>query len=308
MRHFSNGEINLHSLVIDIDKNLIESGYQPFQRPLQACSEIAKKLGISFSIGQKEDDFVCAIQDIYKNLYRPKDLHCPPLHIGTFMFLDTFLPIQIPLIYGTPKIDPVKCLREVPENILRWIFSDKASANTFFDQWIDLSDFTYGLHDVESTQKIHSQAIEYWHLAKQQLEGSSATLHGSIDKYTVIQNSAIATELLMKGAMLAQGEPEKKVRKYQHNLPELSMDLCKTFPNLDHHRIKGVVKGIPSLVERRYEAKKYTRTEIGTLLMNTQFIAGEILRQFSGRNVRNSLTTQSDQNAEIQHRYYPIIT
>ncbi len=40
------GMINIEDLVIEADNELIKEGYEPFQRPLNACSKIGKRLGL----------------------------------------------------------------------------------------------------------------------------------------------------------------------------------------------------------------------------------------------------------------------
>jgi hypothetical protein len=44
-------DLDLDSLVMEVDDELIQEGSQPFQRPLHACSRIADRIGISFTIG-----------------------------------------------------------------------------------------------------------------------------------------------------------------------------------------------------------------------------------------------------------------
>ncbi|MEQ8694468.1 MAG: hypothetical protein RIC85_03970 [Gammaproteobacteria bacterium] len=303
--YIGDGAINLQALVMETDTILIEEGVEPHQRPLQACARIADKLGTSFRIGDRKDEFVEAVHYIYESLYRQDDLFMPPMHIGIVMFRDIFLPLKIPVIYGQVEVDPIKSLDGVPENTIKWIFKSDDTASTFTDQWLDLFDFVYGLDDVSKLESHTSQAIEFWQLAKQQLEGAAATLLGSIDKYTVIQNSIIAIELLLKGALLAQGEPEASLKKYGHKMVRLVSRACELMPDADHVRLKLVVGRTPPLVERRYQAKVYKRTEIGQILMDAQFVAGEVLRQFSGRNVRATLTVKSVEGRDYNERFYP---
>ena len=123
------------------------------------------------------------------------------MHIGAFVFRDIFLPLRVLIGYGRAEINPMQGMRDVPENVLKWVFHKNETGNTLYDQWIDLYDFVYGLDDVSKLKNCSEQAIEWWLLAKQQLEGASATLLGSIDKYTIIQNSIIAMELFLKGAL-----------------------------------------------------------------------------------------------------------
>jgi hypothetical protein len=141
-------DLDLDSLVVEVDDELLQEGFQPFQRPLNACSRIADRIGISFTIGRGEDDFVEAVHKIYEKLYRASDLHMPPMHIGTFMFRDVFLPLRVFMIYGKVRLSPMQGMYDVPENVLKWVFHKGETGQTFYDQWIDLYDFVYGLDDI----------------------------------------------------------------------------------------------------------------------------------------------------------------
>jgi hypothetical protein len=232
------GAIDLQILVVEMDTLLINEGYEPYQRPLEACARIADKLGVPFVINGQNSDLVEAVHFVYESLYSRQNFFMPPMHIGTVMFRDIFLPLRIPIIYGRCVIDPIKSLHDVPENTIRWIFQSDEAACTLIDQWIDLFDFVYGLSDLSKLQKHSSQAIEFWQLAKQQLEGAAATLLGPIDKYTVIQNSIIAMELLVKGVLLVQGETEASIKKYGHNMGILVDKACEFMPHADCDRLK----------------------------------------------------------------------
>jgi hypothetical protein len=69
-----------------------------------------------------------------------------------------------------------------------------------------------------------------------------------------------------------------------------------------------VVKQFPDYVESRYEAKDFSRLDLGKFLMNTQFIGGEILRQFSKRNLRSNFTATPDDTWDLTHRVFPAST
>lgn len=306
--YIKDGAIDLQALAIEVDTNLIEEGCEPHQRPFQASARIADMLGLQIMIGGEKDKLIEAVHFIYESLYPRDNLYMPPMHIGTVMFRDIFLPLKIPVIYGQVAVDPIKSLHEVPENTIKWIFQSDETASTFTDQWIDLFDFVYGLDDIAKTKSHPTQAIEFWQLAKQQLEGAAATLLGSIDKYTVIQNSIIAMELLLKGVLLAQGESEANLKKYGHKMGGLVDKTCGLVPDADHDRLRLVVDRTPPLVERRYQTKDYKRTEIGQMMMDAQFVAGEVLRQFSDRNIRSGLTVDSAEGREYEERFYPSLS
>lgn len=294
----------MFELVLDADDRLIAEGYAPYQRPLNACGIIADKLGISFIIGEKSDPFVEDVHRIYDQLYRKEDLYMPPVLVGAFMFRDVFFPVRIPVIFGRAAVKPLNFIDGMTDFQKRWLFSRKTDGFTYLDQAIDLFDFAYSLNDAEKLKRLPEKAIEFWQLARQQLEGAAATLLVSFDQYVVIQNSIIASELLMKGALLTIGYTEERLRKIGHNIVSLAEQVATNFSAVDGGLLVDVARRYPGLIERRYEAKEYKRTEIGLILMNTQFIAGEIMRQFSDRNLRAGMTGTSDW--DTSRRTFPV--
>jgi hypothetical protein len=302
-------EIDLTKLVIEVDSQLIQEGAEPFQRPLAAYMRIAQRLQPGSSSTLQSDPLFNAITHIYSELYRSPDLHMPPMHIGAFMFRDVFFPLRIPVIFGSPAINPVDFLVDVPEIQKRWLFTEQLSGLAFFDQVIDLMDFVYGLDDVEKIGKLPDKTVEWWYLAKQQLEAAAATVLGSFNKYAVIQNCCISTELLLKGALMAKGVDEKtlasKKHGYGHNLENLVDKTAEKLLDFDRETILLVVKQLPDYVESRYEAKDFSRLDLGSFLMNTQFIGGEILRQFSDRDFRSGFTATPDDTWDFTHRAFP---
>jgi hypothetical protein len=305
-------ETDLLKLVIQVDDELIQKGVEPFQRPLQAYLRIVRQLKPGSSSILQHDPLFNDVNQIYSELYRPSDLHMPPMHVGSFMFRDVFFPLRIPLIYGSPAVNPVDFLTDVPDIPKRWIFDNQQTGSAFFDQVIDLMDFTYGLDDLEKIGKLPDKTVEWWYLAKQQLEAAAATVLGSFNKYAVIQNCCISTELLLKGALFAKGIDEgtlanknKSDKGYGHNLENLVNKASAHLSNLDQETLVFVVRQFPDYVESRYKAQNLSRSDLGKLLMNAQFISGEVLRQFSARNFRVNFTATPSASLDLSHRTFP---
>jgi hypothetical protein len=298
-------ENDLTKLVIEVDDELIQKGMEPFQRPQCAYLIIAQRLKPGSSVTLEYDPLFQAVNQIYEQLYRLTDMVMPPMHLGAFMFRDVFFPLRIPLIIGLPKINPLDCLIDVPEIQKRWLFNNQQTRLIFFDQFIDLIDFVYGLDDVEKMGQLPEKTVEYWYLAKQQLE-AAATLVGSFNKYAVIQNCCLSTELLLKGALIAKGFDDDTLRgKYGHNSQRLVNKTAEHLPNLNRENLLFVVQQLPNYVKSRYEAQSFSRLQLGNLLMNTQFISGEILRQFSNRNCRAEFIKIPNPSVDLTHRTFP---
>lgn len=301
-------EIDLMKLVIEVDDELIQKGIEPFQRPQATYLIIAQRLNPGSSVILEHDPLFNAVNQIYKELYRLTDLVMPPIHIGAFIFRDVFFPLRIPLIFGSLAINPIDFLIDVPDTQKRWLFNDQQTSLTFFDQVIDLMDFTYGLDDLGKMGKIPDKTVEFWYLAKQQMEAAAAILLGSFNKYAVIQNCCISTELLLKGALITFGLDEKTLankKSYGHKFENLVNKTADYLPNLNKETLLFVVQQLPDYVQSRYEAQNFSRLDLGRFMMNTQFIGGEILRQFSNRNCRKDLTAMPNINWDLTYRTFP---
>ena len=299
-------QIDLRKLVIEVDNELIQKGVKSSARPVLAHMIIAQRLQPGSSSILKNDPLSNAVNQIYNQLYRSSDLHMPPMHMGAFMFRDVFFPIKIPLICGSSAINSVDLLTDVPESQKQWLFSEQQSGLTFFDQVIDLMDFVYGLDDLKQAEQLKVKTVEYWNRAKGCLEAAAATVLGSSDTVAVNQNCCLATEMLLKGALIQTTNASDKVlQEYGHKLEKLVDATANQLPNIDRKTILSVVKELPDYVKSRYEAKSFSRVKLGEFLMNTQFVGGEILRQFSKRNSRADFATTPDENWNLAHRTFP---
>jgi hypothetical protein len=300
-------KIDLFKFVIEVDSELIQKQVEPFKRPHHAYLIIAEQLNPGSSSILEHDPLFSAVNQIYGELYRPSDLWMPPMHVGAFMFRDVFFPLRIPIIYGQPMINPADFLVDVPDTQKRWLFDDQQISLTYFDQVIDLLDFVYGLDDLRKRRTLPAKTVEWWYLAKQQIEAAAATALGSFSKYAIVQNCCIATELLLKGALMAKGVDENTLKKkeYGHNLENLANKIADQVPGLDRATMILVVQKLPNYVKSRYEAENFSRLDLGNFLMNTQFISGEVLRQFSKRNFRADFSVEPGENLDLSNRAFP---
>jgi hypothetical protein len=100
-----------------------------------------------------------------------------------------------------------------------------------------------------------------------------------------------------------QTSDEELKSKFGHKLTKLAEAVVIACPGANASALKYVVGLFPNLIERRYELKSYSRIELGHMMMGAQYIAGEILRQFSDRDLRSSMSGNSDWDFSV--RTYP---
>jgi hypothetical protein len=298
------GDDELSERILALDNELINQGFEPWQRQIHIESKLSQELQISYIVSESyEPHHVKLIKHHFATYYRKEDLYMPPLHVGAFLFRDLFFPIRIPIIWGSPVIDLRKFLCQATESQMKLVFGERISTLTFCDQAFDLLDFVYGLDDLAKQDLINLRTIEWWHLAKQQLEAAAATTLGSFTKHAIVQNCCVSAELLLKGALLQEGVGEDRLsntsKGYGHNLENIARKVCGIRHEIDSRLVFAIVSQMPRYVESRYNDMGLTRIQLGQLLMNTQFLAGEILRCYSERNFRL--------DAPIQDRIYPSI-
>ena len=295
----------LFALIQSLDNELIVQGAEPWQRELTIESRLSEKLRVSYIIGDDvhQPRHVRLLRRYFEQHYRKEDLFMPPLHVGSFLFRDLFFPVRIPIIFGSPVLDLRTFLCEATDSQRELIFGERTSLMTFCDQVFDLLDFVYGLDDAGKEGKLQERTIELWNLAKQQLEAASATTLGSFTKYAIVQNCCVSVELLLKGVLIQEGISEgilsNSKKGYGHDLTSMAEEVCHVSSGMDSSLVLDVVSYMPDYIHTRYNDIGLTRVQLGHLLMNSQFLAGEILRCYSGRCFRLG--------AHSQTRVYPSI-
>lgn len=292
----------------EIDDELIVEGVEPWRRQLGVEVRLAKELRISYQInsGPNQPHHVHMLREFYGTYYREEDFYMPPAYVGSFLFRDIFFPIRIPHIFGSHPFTPAAFLGNAKPSQRAKIFGEKELAVPFFDQVFDLFDFVYGLDDAWKMGKLPDKPVEMWHLAKQQLEAATAVTLVSLSKDAVVQNCCVAVELLLKGALIATGTDQRMMNNgrlgYGHNLPSLAEKACESNPGIQESLLLDTIGRFPDYVHTRYNFTRMSRVQLGRLLMDSQFITGEILRQFSERNLRNDFAAGGYRH----QRLYPI--
>ena len=280
----------LQKRVIDHDSALIGQGRPPHQRALAVSMAIARELGITWTLGGRGSDPVTdAVHAIYRQIYRTRDLALPPIHVGAFMFRDVFFRIWVPVGYGKCRLDPFQLIDDMSDIQKRWMASEPNEVGRFHDQFVDLFDFGYGLDDFSKVRSDATEALNLLSLSRAHLEAAANACVGSIDPYAIAQNSLIAVELILKGALRAAGYGEKELKDIGHNMATLSAAFLTAHPQADGARVERVCVSLPRLVTHRYERLALTRQEVGHIVMKSQYIAGEVMRQLSDRDIRQAL-------------------
>jgi len=277
-------------------------GEEPSARELMNVGRALGEFGVtSFRItGRDRPDIVQRAQELNRMLFMPRELQAGGVHLGAFLFRDMFCRMYAPIAFGRAHIDFWK-LVDLNDFQKAWLASDEHDLARFTDQAADIIDFGYGFMEFGHGRSIDPRGNDLMWRAHAQLEAAAATATSAYDYRGTTQSAILGTELALKAGLAASGVSDKELssrKSIGHNLVAAAQKLGSLCPNFDADRVERVVSTFPDYVSSRYLDKPPSREETGHLIMGAQYVAAEVTRQFSDRNLRKN-------DPAFQRRQYP---
>jgi hypothetical protein len=284
-------EHELLPTVLAVDEEGLEAGRGPAQRAFDTAMKATERLypgRVIIMTGQGAGTETDEIHDLIGKLYRPRDIGVGGLHVGVFMFRDIFARIEVPLSFGHNGFSPLRAT-DLNDTQKAWIQSRPQDFEGLCDQFIDLFDFGYGLEELGHTRLISDDSQLMMQLASFQLQAAASTLLTAFDRRGAVQAALLATEMALKGGLIANGLTIDELRdskKFGHHHHKLAAALAALEPGLDRQRVETTIAKFPAFVPNRYSSDQPTRIEAGHIVMGAQYIAAEVMRQLTDRDLR----------------------
>lgn len=279
----------LENLAVEADDQGLLLGEEPKQRAFQNVLRMLTALGVDGVplIGEQSPEIVKRVQRVNDRLFRPIDKREGGIHLGFFMFRDLFSRLYVPVVFGRPSVDFVSLL-DLSDDQKRWMSKDSEAMARFEDQAFDLFDFGYGCMEFGRTRPVPDQSKELIYRAHVQLEAAAATATSAYDYRGTLQSALLGAELALKAGLACNGYSDDDLRKkIGHDVAKAAIALGKYEPNFDADRVKNAVQAFPSFAQSRYAGSQPDRREMGHILMKAQYVASEVTRTFTDRNLRS---------------------
>ncbi|MBY5649958.1 hypothetical protein HFO45_17070 [Rhizobium leguminosarum] len=273
------------------DKQLFEAGSDIRRRQWEVPQQLMRRFGyIGFVMaGTGKPAILDRIEKAFASIYRKQDIAMGG-HIGVFMYRDIFARIGVPHIYGQVQLNPFEFV-ELTQIQKRIISTEEDQIAIFLDQFSDVSDIQYGISEVKKPYAEIELVGRFLGLARLHLHSASAVLTGGYDFRGAVQASLLATELALKAGAAANGLSEREIKdEYGHHTLKVASFLNEKWPSFDVARVVRALKNQPQYVPNRYAAEQPARREVGHLVMNSQYIVSEVVRQVSDRDFRSGMT------------------
>jgi len=293
-------DAQIRAAVHTADDEGLANNEEPKDRAFKNVLRVLTTLGVDNVVvaGQSAPPIVRRIHTANERLFRREDMQAGGLHLGAYMFRDIFCHFHVPLAFGTAKIDFFEII-DLTDYQKGWLASDSQEAARFHDQGIDLLDFGYGWMEFGSGRPASTLSKELIFRSHVQLEAAAAIATGGGDFRGIVHSSLLGVELSLKAGLAASGETKDDLRKrYGHDLKKAALELGKRESAFDSARVVRSISTFPPFVQSRYEGAHPARLEAGHILMTAQYIASEVTRCFSDRNLRAD-------DPEMAARTYP---
>ncbi len=286
-------EQNLLPIVLAVDEEMFAAGAEPKDRAFMTVLEAAQRANpgqpvviAGGGVGSDTDE----IHALITKLYRPTDIAVGGLHIGIFMFRDVFAKVEVPLTFGHHHFDPINAT-DLNATQKDWLRIRPHDLQTLNDQFIDLFDFGFGLVELGATRPIPEDSSTMMGLAGFQLQAAASTLLTAFDRRGAVQAALLAAEMALKGGLFANGFTSDQLRdgkKFGHHHGKLAAALADCQAEFDGARVAAAIAKFPAFVPNRYSPDQPSRVEAGHIVMGAQYIAAEVMRLLTDRNLRKT--------------------
>lgn len=273
--------------IIQKDTELMNLGISLHARPFHVNLAWMEYAGINGNVLDEERRKI--IEKIYEELYPPKSINIPPLFTGGAAIRDNIYLVEVPIIYGSVHIEPIKQIKIAPaelEKIYRNFPEDFWSA---MYQSADALDFGYSIDDLTK-----SNDNDFLRNAANNLTATFRTLLGKLDTEAALQSACLTIELTGKGILKEKKYTNEQLKELGHNLVKITEEVSKLELSKDDNEVLNVVAKLPNYVQSRYSKTNMTKLELVNTAVNVQFAAASLLRRFTGRNLASDIAASTD--------------
>lgn len=280
----------LFDILIEVEEAAFVAGKEPRTRHFTNVMDVIQCVRPGQStvlMGANASPIVHRIHQMNDQLFRPEDKQTGGVHMGCYMFRDTFVRVYVPIIFGQAALNPLEHT-DLNETQKHWISSSEEYFYPFEDQFLDLVDSGYGFMELGHSRLLKDQTKSFLYSSRFHVQAAAAVALSAYDFSGAAQNAILATELALKSVLIEHGYSDKQLREVGHDLTQASSLASSFETSLDKARLSSVCSNIPSYVENRYSAEQPSRIEMGHLIMKAQYVTSEVTRAFTDRNIRGS--------------------
>ena len=139
-----------------------------------------------------------AIFDWFSANTKPEAHHIGPMFTGAFYYDACFWPVNIPIGFGTFKLEATDCLRSMPDILKKDLISVSQDAWSFALFFADCLDYAYGFNDICEMTNFSSFGISLLKNADKELRTAISQLFEHHPNSGAAMSSRMSVEMYLK--------------------------------------------------------------------------------------------------------------
>lgn len=213
-----------------------------------------------------------------------------PRFTGVFLFQDVFWRVSIPVISGTASVDALDALRIMPLETKRFLTSRRDDIRAYLKLWADCIDYDQGfMQSIQTTSK-QSFLGEMIQSTERELNSAVTDLCQQRPNSKAVHSARDASEKALKAYLchhtgLTHADAKNK---FGHSLNKLVQEVSRHAPK-SPLVLSQEDLGAFAPYEDRYTSNQYNRSQLWKAYRVAQFVAAEVLRSITGRNMLASV-------------------
>ncbi len=257
----------------------------PYQhRPLRALLDYSRDFGCKFA---HDAPIAQSILNWFYERSAPGSHAIGSIFTGAFYFDAYFWPLNIPIGYGSFKINPFDCLESMPNVIKENVAKSPEDSDGLLKYWVDCCDYAYGLDEIQKLNLLTPGTLSF-------IENGNLELSGAIDQLVTtkpnpkaILSLRFACEIFMKALLIEKkGLDNTQLKKLSHSIKDIAKE-CYTVSGVSEFKIVADSAIIFPDVSDRYDGSSRNLCDVWSAVVITQVAATTVIRCFSKRDMRS---------------------
>jgi hypothetical protein len=259
----------------DVNLRYRVQGLDAKQRFFQAIKDLVNEHGYS---GDFSSPSASVVSEFFKQETKSNSQTFGNLFKGAYFFDSSFFPVEIPISFGSLKVDPLNALTGMPGQLREDIRSNAQELTEYEKTWVLCRDYALGYNLLDQAKVTKPDARASLRKGRDALETVVGQLLELRPNSGAALNSQLAVEIHLKTFLIEKvGLDEAALKKIGHNLVK-AIEACQSFTAIPElSPIKADLTVFPG-IDDRYKGPIRSNMELWKPYRYAQEVATIIVR------------------------------
>jgi hypothetical protein len=275
------------------NERMAQEGVPHKQRPFRALSEWTRIHPVTIAFNSPEAKALFAW---FEQNSPPTSHHIGPMFKAAYFFDAAFWPVDVPIVYGTARLNPFDTLTGMPLSVKQRLGRNPKQME-FVLFWANCADYGYGYEESLRSGKLGTLGEGLFQGAHRELNASSVVLLERRPNSKAMESARMAVEMFLKAFIAGHvGLNEKQAKKLGHDLEAGLRESVRVDPSSELKELGQELRIFPP-IDARYQALQIPAQDLWRGYAVAMFCAATTVRWLTGRDIRRTLRREPDTTA-----------